>query len=51
MKNSVRIKKLLRAGKIPPEYTQNLDLDRLQEDEEDFTKADMDRLAIDPSML
>ena len=50
-KNSVRIKKLLRAGKIPAEYTKNLDMDRLQEDEEDFTAADMERLAINPNML
>lgn len=51
LKNSVRLQQLLEAGLVPPEQARTLDMDRLQEEEEDFTRADRERLALDPHKL
>ena len=51
LRSSAHLRQLLKAGLVPAERLKTLDMDRLQEEEEDFTAADRDRLALDPEKL
>ena len=51
IRNDNTLKTLMKNGLLPEEKARTVDMDRLEEEAEDFTTADWNRLAIHPRKL